>query len=71
MTCRHENVVRIREVVVGDTLTQCVSNFFQRWNPRISITGTRFPVRFKLQPEHTKLPNPVFRVSRYGKGCLW
>jgi hypothetical protein len=26
MTCRHENVVRIREVVVGDTLTQCVSN---------------------------------------------
>jgi cell division cycle 2-like len=22
MTCRHENVVRIREVVVGDTLTQ-------------------------------------------------
>ncbi len=27
MTCRHENVVRIREVVVGDTLTQCVSNF--------------------------------------------
>lgn len=28
MTCRHENVVRIREVVVGDTLTQCVSNLF-------------------------------------------
>lgn len=27
MTCRHENVVTIREVVVGDTLTQCVSNF--------------------------------------------
>lgn len=26
MSCRHENVVRIREVVVGDTLTQCVSN---------------------------------------------
>jgi cell division cycle 2-like protein len=25
MSCRHENVVRIREVVVGDTLTQCVS----------------------------------------------
>jgi cell division cycle 2-like len=24
MSCRHENVVRIREVVVGDTLTQCV-----------------------------------------------
>jgi cell division cycle 2-like protein len=24
MTCRHENVVRIREVVVGDTLTQYV-----------------------------------------------
>lgn len=24
MICRHENVVRIREVVVGDTLTQCV-----------------------------------------------
>lgn len=22
MSCRHENVVRIREVVVGDTLTQ-------------------------------------------------
>lgn len=22
MACRHENVVRIREVVVGDTLTQ-------------------------------------------------
>jgi cell division cycle 2-like len=22
MTCRHENIVRIREVVVGDTLTQ-------------------------------------------------
>jgi len=28
MTCRHENVVRIREVVVGDTLTQCVSRSF-------------------------------------------
>lgn len=26
MTCRHENVVGIREVVVGDTLTQCVLN---------------------------------------------
>jgi cell division cycle 2-like protein len=26
MTCRHENVVGIREVVVGDTLTQCVSS---------------------------------------------
>jgi cell division cycle 2-like len=24
MSCRHENVVGIREVVVGDTLTQCV-----------------------------------------------
>lgn len=27
MSCRHENVVGIREVVVGDTLTQCVSSF--------------------------------------------
>ncbi len=26
MTCRHENVVRVREVVVGDTLTQWVSS---------------------------------------------
>lgn len=26
MSCRHENVVGIREVVVGDTLTQYVSN---------------------------------------------
>jgi len=25
MSCRHENVVGIREVVVGDTLTQCVT----------------------------------------------
>ena len=25
MSCRHENVVGVREVVVGDTLTQCVS----------------------------------------------
>lgn len=25
MSCRHENVVGIREVVVGDTLTQCVA----------------------------------------------
>lgn len=25
MSCQHENVVGIREVVVGDTLTQCVS----------------------------------------------
>lgn len=24
MACHHENVVRVREVVVGDTLTQCV-----------------------------------------------
>ena len=24
IVCRHENVVGIREVVVGDTLTQCV-----------------------------------------------
>ena len=28
MTCRHENVVRVREVVVGETLTKCVSGFF-------------------------------------------
>lgn len=28
MACRHENVVRIREVVVGDTLTQCASAHF-------------------------------------------
>jgi len=28
MTCRHEHVVGIREVVVGDTLTQCVSSLF-------------------------------------------
>lgn len=27
MTCRHENVVNVREVVVGDTLTQCASCF--------------------------------------------
>lgn len=27
MSCRHENVVGVREVVVGDTLTQCVSCF--------------------------------------------
>ena len=27
MSCRHENVVGVREVVVGQTLTQCVSNF--------------------------------------------
>jgi cell division cycle 2-like protein len=27
MSCRHENVVSVREVVVGDTLTQCVPNF--------------------------------------------
>lgn len=26
MSCRHENVVGIREVVVGDTLTQCVQS---------------------------------------------
>lgn len=28
MSCRHENVVGVREVVVGDTLTQCVTNSF-------------------------------------------
>lgn len=28
MLCRHENVVGIREVVVGDTLTQCVLPYF-------------------------------------------
>jgi hypothetical protein len=28
MSCRHENVVGIREVVVGDTLTQCVLTQF-------------------------------------------
>lgn len=36
MTCRHENVVGIREVVVGDTLTQCVSiisSYEQRMKP--------------------------------------
>ncbi len=27
MSCRHENVVGVREVVVGDTLTQCVLNY--------------------------------------------
>lgn len=27
MSCRHENVVGVREVVVGDTLTQCVLGF--------------------------------------------
>ena len=30
MTCRHENVVGIREVVVGETLTQCVPPLFCR-----------------------------------------
>lgn len=28
MTCQHENVVRVREVVVGDTLTQQVHCFY-------------------------------------------
>ena len=28
MTCKHENVVGIREVVVGETLTQCVYLLF-------------------------------------------
>jgi cell division cycle 2-like protein len=28
MSCRHENVVGVREVVVGDTLTQCVPAHF-------------------------------------------
>jgi cell division cycle 2-like protein len=32
MSCRHENVVGIREVVVGDTLTQYVSDIFIRYN---------------------------------------
>jgi cell division cycle 2-like protein len=27
MSCRHENVVGVREVVVGQTLTQCVPRF--------------------------------------------
>jgi cell division cycle 2-like protein len=27
MSCRHENVVNMREIVVGDTLTQCVQSF--------------------------------------------
>ena len=27
MSCRHENVVGVREVVVGQTLTQCVTRF--------------------------------------------
>jgi len=27
MSCRHENIVSVRDVVVGDTLTQCVPNF--------------------------------------------
>jgi cell division cycle 2-like len=30
MSCRHENVVGIREVVVGDTLTQCVLGYPSR-----------------------------------------
>jgi serine/threonine protein kinase len=29
MVCRHENVVNVREVVVGDTLTQCVSSLYR------------------------------------------
>ena len=28
IACKHENVVGIREIVVGETLTQCVSNSF-------------------------------------------
>lgn len=28
VACKHDNVVAIREIVVGDTLTQCVSNTF-------------------------------------------
>lgn len=42
MTCRHENVVGIREVVVGDTLTQYVSSIFFR-SPHI---GTGLDILF-------------------------
>jgi cell division cycle 2-like protein len=41
MTCRHENVVGIREVVVGDTLTQCVSSlstFFKNLCNHINLS---------------------------------
>lgn len=45
MMCRHENVVGIREVVVGDTLTQCVSSLFTLFKSlcnhiNLSIFGT-------------------------------
>ena len=39
MSCRHDNVVGIREVVVGDTLTQCVTLLAI---PRSSIIITTF-----------------------------
>ena len=41
MSCQHENVVRIREVVVGDTLTQCVSSlsiFFKNLCNHINLS---------------------------------
>ena len=45
MTCRHEHVVGIREVVVGDMLTQCVSSLFAFFKSlcnhiNLSIFGT-------------------------------
>jgi cell division cycle 2-like len=40
MTCRHDNVVNIREVVVGDTLTQYVSRISCLY---INLNMTRHP----------------------------
>lgn len=42
MSCRHENVVRIREVVVGDTLTQWVHRVLRGSGYRNNVTFKGF-----------------------------
>lgn len=63
MSCRHENVVGIREVVVGDTLTQCVSYSF---NFSKSLCNHGIYPSLLLQP-----PNHLLNTFQRGKGFLW
>jgi serine/threonine protein kinase len=47
MTANHENIVRVREVVVGDTLTQCVL-FSSPLSPFILTRTKPFPLAQSL-----------------------
>jgi serine/threonine protein kinase len=50
MVCRHENVVGVREIVVGDTLTQCVRRPFAASTRTRQEAGSQTPTDRPLPP---------------------